>query len=170
MWITTLVYDEWKILIIDGSVCLYNLQSETCLAICQTQRPNGLRQCISVSFDPSGNYLAYGGMTNEIFIVNLKDSKEFQSKLKQSLKIDCQIDPARINLIHNMCMIKNLHVNFIDCIKWYADSSFITKSANGDIMFWDIKGLEKQKVQFKNANCLKLVVQNFTIIDHCDLW
>lgn len=102
--------------------------------------------------------------------MNLKDSKEFQIKLKQSLKIDNQIDPARLNLMNNMCMVKNLHGNFIDCINWYAECSLITKSANGDVIFWDLKGLDKQKVHFRNANCLKIVVQNFTIIDSCNLW
>ncbi|XP_070495714.1 uncharacterized protein [Chironomus tepperi] len=154
----------------DGSVCLYNLITESCIAICQTQRSDSMKQCISISFDPSGNYLAYGGMTNEIFIVNLKDCKDFQDNLKQSMTIKNKIDPVKLNLLHNMCVVQNLHTNFIDSINWYAENSFISKSADGDIIFWELKGIDGQVIPFKNVNGLKIVEQHISVIENCNLW
>ncbi|CAG9803336.1 unnamed protein product [Chironomus riparius] len=154
----------------DGTVCLYNFKSESCIAVCQTQRANSMKQSISVSFDPSGSYLAYGGMTKEIFIVNLKDCKDFQDNLQESLIINNVMAPVKLNLLHNMCVIQDLHVNFIDNINWYAESSVITKSANGNIIFWDIKGLDGQDIPFNSINGLKLVKQQNIIIENCDFW
>ena len=151
-------------------MCLYNVISESCLAICQTQRANSMKQSISIAFDPSGSYLAYGGMTNEIFIVNLKDCKDFQDNLQQSLISNNVIVPVKLNLLHGMCVIQGLHENFIDNINWYAESSLITKSANGDIIFWDIKGIDGQDIPFNNVNGLKLVKKKHILIENCNLW
>lgn len=129
-----------------------------------------MKQTIGISFDPSGNYLAYGGMTNEIFIVNLKDCKDLQDNLKQSLMFDKKIAPVKLNLLHKMCVIQDLHSNYIDTINWYAESSVMTKSASGDIILWHIKGIDKQDIPFKNDNCLKLVKQLCINIDNCNLW
>jgi WD40 repeat protein len=129
-----------------------------------------MKQTISMSFDPSGSHLAYGGMTNEIFIVNLKNCEDLQVNLEQSFLFDKEIVPLRLNLLHKMCVIKNLHTNFIDGINWYSESSLITKSASGDIVLWQIKGIDAQNIPFKNNNCLQLVKQLCIHIDNCNLW
>lgn len=109
-------------------------------------------------------------MTKEVFVANLKDNQQLQVALKESYKSDANFCTQNFNLLHNVCTVRGLHKNYVDMIHWYDKFSFVTKSCDGTIIFWCIKGVEKQKVPFSSSAGLTIVKQHELRIDDCTLW
>ena len=59
----------------DASVRLWNIQNGSCIAVLSRHRDS----VYSVSFSPSGEYLASGSLAGQLYIWNVKEGKHVKS-------------------------------------------------------------------------------------------
>jgi WD40 repeat protein len=101
------------------------------------------QQIVTLSFSPTGDYIACSGERREIVIWNLSRNKLFQKSLVLSSQPNAKSSNVMFRTplitVHSARVVRMMHNQNIDSLIWLGNDTVISKSAEGHIVIWQIK-------------------------------
>ena len=134
----------------DHTAGLWNVSSKVCIA-----KFNGIinqSQVLAVSFDHQGDNFVTGGMDHMIVIWSLTSSE----MIKAITESDNNTAYVTKRFYDPVFSTNKIHAGYVDSVIWFGLNSFISRSENGDIVWWKIGDEDDETLNFKSKIIQKL--------------
>lgn len=140
----------------DQSVRLWNVKTSVCISIFASSLH--CSQVLSIDFDAGGDHIISTGMDHNLLVWKVT-SNEIKDIIDKSFHhLPCNPFPTIRVYLHEF-VTRLVHDNYVDSVIWFTSNSFLSKSANGDIVWWKIG--EPSEVQFNFKTDVITKLHNF---------
>lgn len=129
---------------------MWNMKFLNCIAVFAGTAHSS--QIISIDFDPEGNFFMAGGMDHRISFWNLKSSE-----VTKAINASESPEFSAIRVYEDEFTVQGLHSNFIDSVIWFDNNSFLSRSSNGDIIWWKTGSISDDELNMKSKKFTKLL-------------
>lgn len=117
----------------DQSVRLWNVETSVCIVVFAGSLH--CSQVLSIDFDAGGDHIISTGMDHNLLVWKLA-SEEIKAVIDKSSRHLPRNPFPTIRVYEHEFLTRSVHDNYVDSVIWFSPNSFLSKSANGDIVWW----------------------------------